>query len=413
LPETSNPKHKPARLLWDKGGLWSLMTWQSFSQAGLDLAPVSAREIADGGLKNTRLLVVPGGWAALKYKALGQKGCTAIKSFVKNGGLYLGFCGGAGLALTVEKGLGLIRANRTSGKKRLPSLSGPIYCLPAPGAESRPLWQGLETPSAFSVWWPGQFALPLEKGITPLVQYLKPAPGFCTSDLVADQIPSDMWPSLEKKYGMRLDPSRMRGLLGAVSAEYGQGEVLLSYLHWDTPFDPNGKAVLKNLWHTWLDQTPGPGGDPLPPQEPCRLTLYNRMQKLWDLGEDLGLWQKRHPVMPLWKRGARGLEFFTLLRLVQAACLLAEKSDPLLDELARRMEPVLQKGPSVLKVQAEILAGQPTLKSEKIQHDQWFPRPRRVGSFFLKATEALEQGVGVLIKKNMASNSLQAIDSHP
>jgi hypothetical protein len=36
-----------------------------------------------------------------------------------------------------------------------------------------------------------------------------------------------------------------------------------------------------------------------------------------------------------------------------------------------------------------------------------------VGSFFLKATEALEQGVGVLIKKNMASNSLQAIDSHP
>jgi hypothetical protein len=117
--------------------------------------------------------------------------------------------------------------------------------------------------------------------------------------------------------------------------------------------------------------------------------------------------------MPLWKRGARGLEFFTLLRLVQAACLLAEKSDPLLDELARRMEPVLQKGPSVLKVQAEILAGQPTLKSEKIQHDQWFPRPRRVGSFFLKATEALEQGVGVLIKKNMASNSLQAIDSHP
>ena len=411
IPKT-NQKPTLARLLWDKGGLWSLMTWQSAFQAGLELTPITASEIAAGELDTARLLVVPGGWAALKYKALGPKGSAAIRSFVKQGGIYLGFCGGAGLALSVEKGLNLVKADRTSGKERLPSLSGPLYCLPTPGAESHPLWQGFSAPSVFNVWWPGQFALPLQNGITPLVQYLKPAPGFCTSDLEADEIPSEMWPSLEKRYGMRLDPARVKGLLGAVSADYGQGEVLLSYLHWDTPFDPNGGQVLKNLWQDWLGRSPCQSVVPLYSQTPCELTLYGRTLRLWGLGEDLGLWQKRHPAMPLWKRGARGLEFFTLLRLVQAACHLAENSDPLLGNLAMAMEPILQKGPAVLKTQADLLAGHDTLKSEKIQHDQWFPRPRRVGSFFLEAMEALEQGVLALIRKNKISNSLQAIDSH-
>ncbi|MBI4924593.1 MAG: hypothetical protein HY843_01600 [Bdellovibrio sp.] len=65
-------------------------------------------------LEKAKLWVQPGGDAVVVAKALKPKKLTALKTFIKNGGSYLGFCAGAFLAdhkvddaLTID-GLGLI-----------------------------------------------------------------------------------------------------------------------------------------------------------------------------------------------------------------------------------------------------------------------------------------------------------------
>ena len=62
---------------------------------GIDFTLVNATSIKDGILKNYNILIMPGGWAYDYWLALGPKGNEMIKSFVKNGGGYLGICAGA------------------------------------------------------------------------------------------------------------------------------------------------------------------------------------------------------------------------------------------------------------------------------------------------------------------------------
>ena len=59
---------------------------------------ITAEDIRKGTLKDTDVLVQPGGSGSKQAAALGDDGCRAIKDFVGAGGGYVGICAGAYLA---------------------------------------------------------------------------------------------------------------------------------------------------------------------------------------------------------------------------------------------------------------------------------------------------------------------------
>lgn len=362
----------PARLLWDTGGLWSLMTLEAAWQRGLALEPISAAQIAAGGLDGARLLVVPGGWSARKKKALGPAGAEAVAEFIRQGGIYLGFCGGAGLALSVTDGLGLVALERASGAQRLPGLSGPVLISPCPEAQGHPLWQQGEPLASWPVWWPGQFNEPNDPAITVLARYHGPTEDLSTS------VPP-------------LDPAFLWGQPAVIEARLGQGRLLLSYPHLDTPGEEPAAQALERLWKAWLGPQAHarPKTSPQPPS-PALGRLAARCAFLWDQGRTMGLWQPRHPAMPLWQRGARGLEFWELARLSRAVAVWAE-DDSLDEELEQALEPILADGEAVLQAQADLLAGQEPQAQAAATMAAWFPRPRRTGGDWASAQDILEK----------------------
>ena len=100
------------------------MVWRALCALGLPCRLVKGQDIANGALFRkpcpqgtpgkeqgaAPLLLVPGGNARLKARALGEKGRQAVRDYLAEGGRDLGFCGGAGLALSQHRsqdGLGL------------------------------------------------------------------------------------------------------------------------------------------------------------------------------------------------------------------------------------------------------------------------------------------------------------------
>ena len=383
---------KPTALLfWDHGGLWSLMAWQALASRGLAVTPVTANEIRGGKLAEAGLLFVPGGWPSLKLSALGGEGAGAVRDFVAKGGHYVGLCGGAGLALAVNDGMGLVPLDRAP-HLRPPSLSGPVRCEPGEAAAGHPMWAATDQSSVFHVWFPGQFAEPESSDIKVVARYLKPHPELCSADLVYREVAPEDWPGLEKSYGMRLNPGAIRGLPAVVEARVGQGRALLSYLHWDTPDDGAGGHVLRNLWRERLGLEPG---EPLALAPNPEGPLGRQALGLWQRGMELGLWQQRHTAMPLWRRGARGLEFWSLYRLCLAADSLALITGAQ-NSLAGVLEPVWREGPPVLEAQAARL-GKGSKQAEKAE-EKWFGVKRRVRGSLALALAELEKTLLGMIK---------------
>lgn len=122
------------------------MAWRAVRAMGLPCRLVKGREIAQGALlgkpprsqasgqsqrvapadKNSggraALLLVPGGNARLKAAGLGDAGRDAVRQWMEAGGNYLGFCGGAGLALShaaSQEGLGICPWSRAAYPERL------------------------------------------------------------------------------------------------------------------------------------------------------------------------------------------------------------------------------------------------------------------------------------------------------
>ena len=150
------------------------MAYKALKANGLSFELIRAEDVKKGRLKNYAMLFVPGGWASNKLKPLGNTGIAEIKKFVRNGGNYLGFCGGAGLA-TLD-GIGLLNIKRKPTKQRVPSFSGRIHL----NITKHPIWKYLEQSAAshqlsavsklipnpqspipiFNAWWPSQFLTP-------------------------------------------------------------------------------------------------------------------------------------------------------------------------------------------------------------------------------------------------------------
>lgn len=390
--------NQPARLLWDAGGLWSVMTWQACRNLGLPLKPISAAQVAQGGLRGAGLLVVPGGWPSLKKQALGEAGCDQVRSFVEAGGRYLGFCGGAGLALAVSDGMGLVKLGRIPRAQRLPAASGPMWVEATTEGGGHAFWRGLSGPLRLNVWWPGQFAATDEAPVTVLARYKEPAPGFCSADLKMDEQSQDDWAGLEEEYGMRLDPGLLRGEPAVIQALMGRGEAVLSYPHLDTPGSADGAQCLGNLWRHWLGVEPGPAFPGLSSRLPAAEDLAGRAEELWREGLSLGLWQKRHPAMPLWRRGARGLEIWSLVALCRALAGAArQEHESLVARLACELEPVWREGPAALEAQAALLANDRPHPAGLTVLQRWFPAPRRTGGELGSALISLEKALGRIL----------------
>jgi hypothetical protein len=190
------------------------------------------------------------------------------------------------------------------------------------------IWQGIESPLFFA-WWPSQFQAGAPR-TRVLATYEEALPDAFSSDIPVADGQVIGWPGLEKRYGILLDPSRLHDEPAVVEGGFGQGRVVLSLIHFDTPGDSNGAAVLRNLWD---DLAPGWSADssmtgetsrnrPLPERPP---ELSGTLEEIQAAVEDLiesgskhSLWYWRNPLLLQWRRGVRGLEYGTL------AVMLAE-----------------------------------------------------------------------------------------
>ncbi|MBI5205799.1 MAG: hypothetical protein HZA11_12875 [Nitrospirae bacterium] len=221
------------------------MAYKALNSNRLPFELIRSDDIKKGQLKNYKMLFVPGGWASNKLKTLGECGINEIKKFVNNGGNYLGFCGGAGLA-TLDS-MGLLNIKRKPTKERVPSFSGRIHL----NIKGHPIFTHSPIypfPPIFNAWWPSQFSVE-DKNIKKLAVYGDALPDSFSSDLnVGDVEANGKWAELEKIYSINLDPKRLLNEPAVIEGTYGKGKAILSLIHFDTPDDANGAVVLRNLW---------------------------------------------------------------------------------------------------------------------------------------------------------------------
>jgi len=312
---------KACALLWDESFTWGLMAHQALTEAGLPFDVLRPEQIRQGALSSYRMLYVPGGWASQKLIALGDRGQEQIRRFVEEGGSYLGICGGAGMA--TEDGIGLLPIRRKPSTERVPSVSGPVRLSLA----GHRIWQGIDVPLFFA-WWPSQFRA-ADKGSRVLA---------CYEEVLADAFSSDIsvadgrvigWPTLEARYGILLDPARLEGEPAVLEGQFGRGKVFLSLIHFDTPGDPNGAAVLRNLWNYladgWSFESPVRKARlrrrPLPELSPEFRDIIDGIKTavsdLISIGSRNFLWYWRNPLLLQWRRGIRGLEYGTLAAMTE------------------------------------------------------------------------------------------------
>jgi hypothetical protein len=313
----------PVALLWDKSFLWGYLAVRALRDLGFTFDLMSAEGVRSGALSSYQLVVVPGGWANLKSEALGPKGRNELRRFVRRGGSYLGLCGGAGLALRVDEGLGLLPVARKPVTERLPNCSGSIRVR---RSGNHALWCGLPDEVSFQIWWPSQFHVLEPETVQVVGCYQEPEEDFCVSDLnvVQTQAAGIDWRLLERDYEINLDPRILFGEPAVLEGRFGAGRVLLSYPHLETPGDAQGNLALFNVWYDLLaSAAPAQKAPAVEPPLPCfdpeSVTLLQRIaeeaEELVVLGERLGLWGWRNPWLLQWRRGVRGAEF-------GAVCLL-------------------------------------------------------------------------------------------
>lgn len=307
----------PCALLWDESFLWGLMAWRALTQAGVPFDLVRSEDIRTGKLSDYAMIFVPGGWAKAKVRTLGKKGQMEIRRFVQTGGSYLGICGGAGLA--TDSHLGLLPVYRTPNVDRVPSFSGPIGLT----LTDHPVWKKIKTP-VFHAWWPPQLHTDGFDDFHILARYGDAHPDALSADIRVEDGRNKGWPALEKKYGIFLDPERLKDKPAVVEGTYGRGKVILSLVHFDTPGDPGGRLALQNLWRYLIKNV----DENLQLNSPSQSNSFyacdnhsltatlndilNAVDHLIACGERHLLWRRRNALLLQWRRGIRGMEYSTL-----------------------------------------------------------------------------------------------------
>lgn len=313
-------KQSAVAFLWDESFLWGLMAYKALKGLGLSFDLIRAEDIKTGVLNNYKMLFVPGGWASNKGRALGDSGLKSIRQFVENGGNYLGFCGGAGLATEAKGGLGLLNVKRRPTKERVPSFSGRIEL----NVHEHTIWEGI-TETVFNAWWPSQFIID-DDNIKILATYGSALPDSFSSDLNTGDVElTGDWAAMEKLYGINLNPGRLKNEPAVIEGTYGEGKVILSLVHFDTPEDVNGQKVLVNLWEYLAVEQNSVEARKRGSVEAktCALSrfpaseLFMICSDLISLGQRNFLWFWRNSMLLQWRRGVRGLEYNTLFIMMK------------------------------------------------------------------------------------------------
>lgn len=411
-------------LLWDESFLWGLMAYKSFMTLRVDSDVVTSENVRAGSLDSYDVLFVPGGWASDKTVALGEEGRGAIRDFVGRGGSYMGFCGGAGLALDVDGGLSLTHVSRIPTKHRVPSFSGEVV-LKA-DEPSHPFWRGIKRPFAFHVWWPGQFHLGEGVGIKVIASYAGPGRDFCLADLDSTGVGKyGEWGKWEDIYGINLNPARLVGEPAIIETQFGAGRVFLSYPHLETPGSQKGNRALLNLIE-YLK----PKGRPSPPagrfkrQKPrvykvtpnavkASADILGAAREFIRFGERNFLWYWRNSWVLQWRRGVRGVEYSMLFGLIKeiaerlkAGAVTTDPDAPgKVLALKDRIVPFFEDAKSLLLLErlAMMNGGMSSIKSHDPEVErlraQLFSGSKRFGGEFKEILGMLDNAVLAMIIK--------------
>lgn len=328
----------PIHILWDASHIWGLMAWRALRALGLPCRLVKGQEIAEGALLGKpgsrqqagcaappALLVAPGGNARLKALALGEAGRAAVRAYLEQGGAYLGFCGGAGLALShrnPREGLQLCPWSRAAYPQRLHHLiSGHVRVRARCHEELAPPAKARHKDGALlslPVWWPGRFAAEKTEGVRVLAAYAAPDTDFWLADLPLQRIPAHVFETWQALYGVNLSADFLTGQPMVVSGAYGRGRYVLSYSHLETPQSPDANAWLAHLLRRLAgleprrELTPGWQLDkPVPawPDDASAAPLLDALRRtraLLDLAVEHHLFFQRAPWLWGWRAGLPG-----------------------------------------------------------------------------------------------------------
>lgn len=329
---------QPIHILWDASHIWGLMAWRALRALGLPCRLVKGQEIAEGALlgkpgsrrdagrdAQPPLLVVPGGNARLKALALGEAGRDAVRAYLERGGGYLGFCGGAGLALShrdPREGLQLCPWSRAAYPQRLHHLiSGHVRVRARSGEELAPPGNARNKDGAvlsLPVWWPGRFASENTEGVRVLAAYTAPDADFWLADLPLQRIPAHVFEAWQALYGVNLSADFLTNQPLVISGAYGPGRYVLSYSHLETPQSPDANAWLAHLLRRLAGLEPRrelvPGwdlGEPAPAWLDYKsaaplLDALRRTRALLDLAVEHHLFFRRAPWLWGWRTGLPG-----------------------------------------------------------------------------------------------------------
>lgn len=322
-------KGPPVAILWDQSLLWGLLSVETLKAFGVPFHLLSATDIIQGSLKAYRVLIVPGGWASHKLRVLTETGKHEISMFVERGGSYLGFCGGAGLALSSAASLQLVPVKRMPFNERLPNASGEVWVQKS---SDHPIWQNLPDSLPVHIWWPAQFSIDSSSHAECLAVYQNAGKDFWVADLPLCDLPDpdNGFSEWEKIYGINLDPRKLMGHPAIVHSRKGRGALILSYPHLDHPGSCWGNRLFFNCL-SYLDECaaehipsePSSYNISPPTLEPPGedvlhhfLSAKEAVDDLMDFGERHLLWRWRLPWLLNWQRGIRGLEYGSLAVLM-------------------------------------------------------------------------------------------------
>jgi hypothetical protein len=317
-------------IYWDESHFWGLLAARALTAWGVPHRLVRGSEIADGALSGKfgevpAALLVPGGRAKGKADRLGARGMDAIRDYVRSGGTYLGFCGGAGLALSTPFGLGLSPWTRKGYRNRLHHfLSGHVHASLDTKSDLVP--DGMDE-VLLPVWWPGRFD-PVDPSVQVLARYGEPGPDFWVADLNLATLPKGTMADWENLYGVNLNPDFMEGTPVVAANEFGKGRVVLSYAHLETPASHQANRWLSHILGRVLDEPesavaargPVPAWDVAARKavwEDAVLIRARRiMEEIIRTGSEHFLLFWRNPWLLGWRRGIPGAGVNTLYSLI-------------------------------------------------------------------------------------------------
>lgn len=304
-------------ILWDASDIWGPLAVWGVKGLGAPYKLVRGKDVADGALQRATpaILLVPGGFGRHKARALGEQGREAVRAFVAGGGAYVGFCGGAGLALADDGGLALCPWRRSGYANRIQHyMSGHFYVSPASGGMPDLAYPGGQSPGPLlPVWWPGRFAPRKDGNVTVLASYGGPGPDFWLADMPVAALPPGVFADWEQKYGFSPSPSFLRGEPCVISGTYGKGRYVLTYSHLETPESAEANAWLAHI----LARLGGGGRETCVPawnlrraapawDDPGLAAVWDDLNRVLDTGVGAGLFFDRSSWLIGWRTGIPG-----------------------------------------------------------------------------------------------------------